>query len=1237
MTILFNDTAKAKANQPSCWRLLLWAVLLSMLLAPVVQAQTVVSGTIASNTTWHAANSPYVVTADITIPANITLSIEAGTQIFMGAATSVTVNGGAIRASGSAQAPIRVRSDKLRIGQAAAPGDWKRWVLNASNIASSFDYVQFEHGQGIAVNSTSASFNYSQILNCQGAAITQNLAANLSGEGNSASGNGVNAVAVPAGDITSSVRWALKGIPYVVSGGVLSVGASPQIASLLPQAMQSGETISTVVSGTRLAGASTPVFSGGGGAGGVSGQILPGGSDTSLTLQVSAQAGVNGDFNLTLLTDAGEVTLPAALTVVRQQPKITTLAPAALYTNQGETTVSVNGSNLVADSVVQLDDIALPTLFQSATQLQATLPNQITAGNKIVTVKTPDLLHPGSFLISNSSTLQVSAPQATPDFARVSMVLGTAKTITLRLPFVAPNGGLAFALAAAAPLVAGVPDAVTVLAGQQSVSFTLQGVGVGSTEITISRSGWSNAVLPVTVIEAPRALSLTPITAPLVGVLVGAAQPGADPQNISPIFAARVGVLVGAGISAVAPKAAVVGTSGNLTVRGIGLNGVTGISLLPSDGTSFSAPVISEDGTQITTTLTVTAGAAKGGRRLTLRTASGTLIFMNPADAGFNIAAPVPEFDSIAPQVLLAGQAAVKITVRGRNFRDLVGVRFEPTQGMAPVGTLTANTDGTLLEFNAQANADAVSGQRVLIVQTAGGESSAVSVPGNTLQVARQLGINLNSITAPVVGLQVGPISTPTQTTLGPVVAPAVGVVVGAATPSPDQQTLGPLFAPSVGVVVGSIASSMTPKVGVVGSQFALTVNGIGLAGVTAADFFPNTGMSVSDLSINQAGTQISLNVSVADSAPKTQRRLVLTAGSTRLLFSNPNEPLLLVAAPAPTLMSIAPQVLLAGQSAVTLTVRGVNFRDVLGVRFEPAAGISALGSPTVNTDGNMLQVQAQAAADAVSGARTLIVVAAGGESSALPVAANTLQVARQLGNSLQAITAPPVGVLVGSASVPVQENRFAKTQVGVVVGSAATGLLPAGALKGSNGQFQIGGKGLAGMLTAPISLSPAGASSGVTLGAASVNGDGTLMTVPFSVAANAPSALYRLNVGSGSAALLFSPAINNQFVVLDEPQIASLSPTVMQRGRAFTLTVRGTQLRNVRAITLEDSIGPLAGVLLNNQLTFSTDGGGEKLSVQLVLDANTATGPVVVRLNHAAGATSAQPTAANTVNIVDP
>ena len=60
---------------------------------------TNVSGTIAVTTTWTAANSPYVVTASVTVNPGVTLTIESGVEVRFANGTRLCVYGGTLNAT----------------------------------------------------------------------------------------------------------------------------------------------------------------------------------------------------------------------------------------------------------------------------------------------------------------------------------------------------------------------------------------------------------------------------------------------------------------------------------------------------------------------------------------------------------------------------------------------------------------------------------------------------------------------------------------------------------------------------------------------------------------------------------------------------------------------------------------------------------------------------------------------------------------------------------------------------------------------------------------------------------------------------------------------------------------------------------------------------------------------------------------------------------------------------------
>lgn len=1202
--------------------LLSWAV--------PAHAQTLVSGNIASSVRWTTAGSPYVLSGPVTVQSAAVLTVDPGVVVYMAANAELRVESGKLLALGELARPIKITSEKVRNGAVPAAGDWGQLVLGSGASGSVLQYTELSYGRGVAVNGAAVTFANVGILNHAGAAVTADLAANLSGSGNQASGNTLNAVVVPAGDITGTARFGLRGIPYLLKSGQLSVGVSPSIDSVTPSSILAGETATISVTGKRLTGAAAPQWS----VSGLTTQLLPGATDTAVQLQVAASltAGAS-NADLTLLTDAGEVAKTAALIVQRNQPRITSVSPTSLYTLAGSSPLTLTGSFFASNSVVEADGQALATTYNSATQLSATLPEQSTAGSRSIRIRTPDAQNAGAYLTSNVVPLSVLQAKPSFDPVNASMIAGGFQAVALQLPFVAPAGGLEFNLTSSAPAIATVQPTVIVPAGSKTANVQVQGVSVGEAQIVVTRTGWVNATLPVAVIQPPVTLNYEPVTSALVGVVVGTATAPVT-QSIDGLSSSLVGVTLGSFARQMTPSAGVVGTSVNLQISGEGLNSVSAVQFVPADGLTIGVPSVSADGKLLSVSVGIDAAAPKSLRHVVLSTAAGKVDFSSPTADRFIVAAPAPRVDSVNPNVLVAGQSSVKLTVRGENLRDVQGLRFEPAQGVAAISALSANTEGTQLELTVQVASDATSGPRTVVITTAGGESSSVSTAGNTLQVARQVGATYQDVTSPLVGVSIGQVAVPQIIDFGPVVSASVGVMVG--TPSAAEgQSMDPVTSPLVGLVVGSAAFDMTPAAASVGTSVAVTVQGSGLSAVSGVQLLPADGITVSNVAVNAAGTQVSFNLAIDAAAAKTLRRVVLQTSDA----ANPVVPFMvsaksqfLVTAPAPVVdISITPQVVVAGQSRIDLTVRGRNLRDLVGVRFDPPQGLVALGTPVANADGTSMVVSVQASADASTGPRTLIVVTAAGESSATATPANTVQVARQVSGPFNDVSSSLVGVVVGTVAAPESVDKTAYAQpVGVIVGPVVTGLSPAGGAKGGSGNLVMSGFALTGATTA--TLVPNAAASGVTLGAAVVNEAGTEATVPFSVAPTAPTASYRLGLVTASGSIATASDAPMQWRVLDAPTISSFEPIVMQVGRAYTLVVRGANLKEVQRVAIE----PSAGITSEDvALAWSTDGLGEKLSVRVIVSPTATTGPRVLRLVYPGGMTSGQSATSNTLSVV--
>jgi len=97
-------------------------------------AALVVSGTIGSDTTWTAADSPVLVEANTVVIQGVTLTVQPGVVVRFAPATILMVNGGLV-ARGTPADPIRFTSNQ----PSGAPGQWGRILFNDTATDASFD------------------------------------------------------------------------------------------------------------------------------------------------------------------------------------------------------------------------------------------------------------------------------------------------------------------------------------------------------------------------------------------------------------------------------------------------------------------------------------------------------------------------------------------------------------------------------------------------------------------------------------------------------------------------------------------------------------------------------------------------------------------------------------------------------------------------------------------------------------------------------------------------------------------------------------------------------------------------------------------------------------------------------------------------------------------------------------------------------------------------------------------
>ncbi len=127
----------------------------------VVQAG--LNGTLLADTTLDAANGPYLVDGNLTVPAGITLTIGPGTTVLFGAGVRVTVNG-LITAAGTP-------GNRIRLTRAAG-SNWGGFNFSANHQSNIFAYVDFEYagsgGAVFSINNAQVTFERDTFLKMTG-------------------------------------------------------------------------------------------------------------------------------------------------------------------------------------------------------------------------------------------------------------------------------------------------------------------------------------------------------------------------------------------------------------------------------------------------------------------------------------------------------------------------------------------------------------------------------------------------------------------------------------------------------------------------------------------------------------------------------------------------------------------------------------------------------------------------------------------------------------------------------------------------------------------------------------------------------------------------------------------------------------------------------------------------------------------------------------------------------------
>ncbi|OGU24488.1 MAG: hypothetical protein A2580_04345 [Hydrogenophilales bacterium RIFOXYD1_FULL_62_11] len=900
-------------------------------------------------------------------------------------------------------------------------------------------------------------------------------------------------------------------------------------------------------------------------------------------------------------------------------PVVTTVTPNSLRRGQS-TQITLSGSGLAYASVVA------PSSVLTISGINA----QSTTLTFNLTVADNAQLGSHTFTVSNSAgnaNFVFSVNSNLPTLSVVPLPLAVAPdnvprsfSITLsNTDIVAHTVNLATTNAAIATVS---PASLSIAPGQTSVLASLTGVSGGSTTLTLSSPTLQTVAAPVFVTAEFAGINTS--NAPLVGVVLE--KPPAPPvsQTIQLATNADVGVVVGGHLRDIAPKAVPRGASETLTLFGNGLTTATAVSLNPADGVTLGSLTAAPDGLSATLAITVANDAPATLRQLIVSDGAGNRFPAARADSDrLLIAYSAPVVESITPVYGTVG-TPVSVTLRGRNLQQ-GKVQLSPGTGIQVDGAPVISADGTAMTFNLGVGSFTSLGEHLVMVTTPGGTSANVIGPQNTFTIVTAM-----------------------NETIGPISAPQVGVVLQADS-SPSSQAYG-LNASPVGIALGPVVTDVAPRAGIIGETVGLTLQGQELAGVTALSFTPADGITVQSLTPAADGRSVVASLAIDINAPKTIRTVKALAGTVAIPFSDARQSQFQVTAPLPRIDSVTPVNLAVGTGPVTLTVRGVNFKDASLVSVLPAGGLTISQPPVVNADATEISVNVTLAANAATGQRIVSVTTPAGVTDNAATPANTLNIVNTLGDAITPIQAPALGVVVldgtppptvdsllaspnvgvilqADAPPPVTQDIFLGTsRLGVVLGPVAKTLQATPLSPGVSGTLTVSGVGLD-TVTA-VSVSPA---TGITLGAPTIQADGLSLSVPVTLAANVPAGIKELMLSNGTTSVLFIEAAASHFIVATgEPHIDSVSPILARLGDSLTLTVRGTHLNHASVL-----IEPLAGVVLGSAPVINADGTELTLGVYVQTDA--ALGGRVIRVQTPGGISTDQAEPANTFTVFPP
>ena len=443
----------------------------------------------------------------------------------------------------------------------------------------------------------------------------------------------------------------------------------------------------------------------------------------------------SGIKDTVLTTNIDSITYNAS---INPAPAVTSINPAYAVMGSSGFTITVNGSNFFAASVVKWNGVSLTTSYISKTQLQATVPaaNITTSGTASVTVYTPA---PGGGLSAAASFTKLSI--TVEDMETGTKGSYTAGNVTLKtgswnfsdallgnLTGDIKNGTQAARIRNSGKLtmlfdLANGVSTVTLLHAKytgdasttwslwystdQGTSWTQTGSNITTSSTTLQTASFTVNVSGAIRFEIRKTDGLT-------------ARTNIDDITFTDYFASTNPVPA---IASISPASIAAGnTSFTLTVTG---SSFISSSVIQWNGTNLTTTYVSA--TELQATISAAYVASAGSATVAVYTpalgggSSSTLTFS--ITSGTN---PVPVISSLNPASAAAGSAAFTLTVTGSSFVSSSVVKWNA------VNLTTTYVSTTQLQAVVPLANVATAGTASITVYTAspgGGTSSALTFP----------------------------------------------------------------------------------------------------------------------------------------------------------------------------------------------------------------------------------------------------------------------------------------------------------------------------------------------------------------------------------------------------------------------------------------------------------------------------------------------------------------------------